>query len=141
MGRVRSSWWGEEFIMDEIALKGSDHHNFVWVCVSFVSRSVSDSAECPNPISHNHHPNTFSCVLTAPEPYIQYIHDSIFSDTEVELRFPLLQFPCSPACGHSRDAGTSPPKYNACRSSAAREISAINSSFGISVRDVIVNCM
>ena len=22
MGRVRSSWWGEEFIMDEIALKG-----------------------------------------------------------------------------------------------------------------------
>ena len=59
MGRVRSSWWGEEFIMDEIALKGSDHHNFVWVCVSFVSRSVSDSAECPNPISHNHHPNTF----------------------------------------------------------------------------------
>ena len=44
---------------------------------------------------------------------------------------------------HSLDlpVGTfSPGKYNAKRSAAAREISAANSSLGISAREVIVNC-
>ncbi|KAI9464437.1 hypothetical protein BJY52DRAFT_817770 [Lactarius psammicola] len=62
MGREESSRWGEEDIRSEIALK-------VELCL--VSRSVSDSAECLNPITiaftqTRHNPRCFSCEFSSP---------------------------------------------------------------------------